>query len=294
MSNMIRLQNWFYKYNAWSFTKHRLWKECKLAYYYQYIGRALQNPTSFNVYELKRLKDLDSRFVLQGKLIHEIIEEQIEQHHQKRKMNEGVAKVQYVERVEQYRNNAQNSLVEYFNGEPVNHTFFDRIRENGLDQISMFFGVVWLQLENLDYLRHEKFDRFKAGNAEAIVKIDYVSKVKDGEIVISDWKTGIDDEKYENDLQIAGYVLWATNYYRVKPESVRSELVYLTTGQTRSYRFSEKELKEVEQLIISDFEEMNNSYDIQHFEPNPSPRQCLGCNYASMCVYSQANEHLRR
>jgi CRISPR/Cas system-associated exonuclease Cas4 (RecB family) len=290
---MVQLQGWFYKYNAWSFTKHRLWQECKLAYYYHYIARALQSPTNISVYKLKRLKGLDSRFVLQGKLVHEIIEQQIGQYHQKRKMSEDVAKDQYVQQVEKYRNNAQNSLVEYFNGEPVNQAFFDRIREDGLDQISMFFGVIWLQLESSDYLRHEEFDRFNIGNTGVIVKVDYVSKTKDGEIVISDWKTGSDNEKYENELQIAGYVLWATNYYRVIPGNIRSELVYLTTGQIHSYRFLEEELKEVEQVIISDFKDMNESYDIQYFEPSPNPRQCLSCNYASLCAYSQAENHLR-
>lgn len=291
---MQQLQSWFYRYNAWSFTRHRLWKQCKRAYYYQYIGRALQNPTDFDIQTLKQLKDLDSRFVLQGKLIHEVIEKQIEQYHCKKKIDEDVAKTQYIGQVEQYRSNAENSLVEYFNGEPVNHVFFDRIRENGIDQISMFFGIVWPQLEDMDYLRHEEFDRFRTDNTAAIVKIDYVSKTKAGEIIISDWKTGVDNEEYENDLQIAGYVLWATNFYRVKPESVRCELVYLTTGQTRSYRFSERELKEVKQLIISDFGEMNKSYDIQYFEPSPNPRQCLSCNYAAICAHSQASDYLKR
>ncbi|GIK37990.1 MAG: hypothetical protein BroJett011_18230 [Chloroflexota bacterium] len=46
---MVQLEDWFYKYNAWSFTKHRLWKECQRGYYCKYIGAALRYATRFNV-----------------------------------------------------------------------------------------------------------------------------------------------------------------------------------------------------------------------------------------------------
>ena len=52
---------------------------------------------------------------------------------------------------------------------------------------------------DLEYLRHEKFDRFKIGDVAAIVKVDYVCKTKEGKIVLCDWKTGIDNVEYESD-----------------------------------------------------------------------------------------------
>lgn len=291
---MTRLQDWFYKYNAWSFTKHNLWRQCKRAYYYQYIGPALQNIKYSERQQLKQLKRLDSRFVLQGKLVHEVLENQLEQHHRGLDVSEDRAKEQYVKSVEKYRQDAQNALVEYFNGDTISEAFFDRIRENGLDQISLFFGVIWLQLVHSHYLRHEKFDRFSISKVEAIVKVDYVSKYQNGEIAISDWKTGIENEEYENELQIAAYVLWATQFYKVPPDKIRSELVYLTTGSIKSYNFSVEQLKEVEQLIVSDFKEMNKSYEIDYFEPTPTPRQCLSCHFASICPHSLANQPISR
>lgn len=291
---MTQLQDWFHKYNAWSFTKHRLWKQCRRAYYYQYIAPALQDIGYSKRQKLKHLKNLNPRFVLQGKLVHDILEKQIAKHHTNGDMREDKAKEQYIQLVEDYRGKAQINLVEYFNGEPVNEAFFDRIRENGLDQIGLFFGVIWIQFAHLQYLRHEEFDRFNAGTVEAIVKVDYASKTHDNEIIISDWKTGADNEEYENDLQLAGYVLWAMQFYGANPDKIRSQLVYLTTGSIKTYSFSTEQLKNVEQLIISDFEEMNKFYDMAHFEPTPEPKRCLRCRFSTVCNHSRANELINR
>ncbi len=291
---MIKLQSWFYKYNAWSFTKHRLWGQCKLAYYLSYIGTALQESRDFNVSKLKELKKLDSRFVLQGKLVHEIVENQIGQCHLGHEMDEEAARAEYIDRVEEYRNSANRSLIEYLNGETVKESFFDKIREDGLDQLSMFFGVIWPQLSDLQYLRHEEFDRFKVNDIEAIVKVDYACKTGDGQVFIYDWKTGADNPEYENDLQIGAYVLWAMQHYKMTQQQVKSMLVYLSTGTMRAYEFSSEQLEDIRRLVISDFKEMNSSYDISYFIPNPDPRNCLSCHFASVCPHSVAHEQLNR
>jgi len=283
---MAKLQGWFHKYNAWSFTKHRLWGQCKLAYYFSYIGTALENSTDYDVKELKNLKDLDSKFVVQGKLIHEIIENQIGQYHLGRGMDEAAARTHYTQRVETYRKNASRSLIEIRNGEAVSEAFFDRIREGGLDQLSMFFGVVWPQFADLIYLRHEQFDRFKVGNVEAIVKVDYATKTRDGIVVISDWKTGVDNAEYESDLQLGAYVIWATQQYGLPPAQIRSELIYLTTGAMRSYEFASERLVEIGDLIASDFRDMNQSYEIADFAPSPEKRICISCPFATLCPHS--------
>lgn len=290
---MAQLQDWFYKYNAWSFTKHRLWRQCKRAYYYQYIARALKKTSYSERQELKHLKGLDSRFVLQGKLIHDILEKQIEIFQASGNIREDKAVEQYIRSIEDYRKKARFKLIEYFNGEPIKETFFDRIRENGLDQIGLFFGAIWMQFEDQEYLRHEKFDRFNAGHIEAIVKVDYASKNQNDEIVISDWKTGADNEEYESDLQIAGYVLWAMQFYGVNSDKIYSQLIYLTTGSARVHKFSNEKLKEVEQIIISDFEEMNKFYSIDYFEPTPEPKHCLRCHFSTICNHSMANELIK-
>lgn len=280
---MVKLQSWFHKYNAWSYTKHRLWGECKRAYYFSYIGTALDRPAEIDVVRLKNLKKLDGRFVVQGKIIHEIVEKHIREYHKTGVIDEICVQDEYIQQIESYRKNAQNNVVEYFNGAPINQTFFDRARENGLDQLSLFWGLVWPQITDYQYLKHEEFDNFFFDNVKAIVKIDYVCKTGDNRILIYDWKTGSDNEEYENDLQISAYAFWAQQYYHLAPDQIECNLVYLTSGVIKPFQFTDEHFNNLKQLIKSDFDEMNHDYEQESFPPNPSPKHCVSCQFATVC-----------
>ncbi len=290
---MVNLENWFFKYNAWSFSKHRLWNLCKRSYYYRYIGTALKESSTYDIYRLKRLKDLNSKYVLQGFLIHEAIENQLGQHRIGRDLSESGTKAQFVNRLEQFRKMAPESIIEFFNGLPLDDLFFDTIREEGKEKISMFFGVIWPQIKDLEYLKHEEFDKFKIGNVEVIVKVDYVSKTKTGIIVITDWKTGSDNEEYENDLQIGTYVFWAMDYYQKQPSEIRSEMAYLKTGMMRAYPFNTEELENLKNQIVEDFQQMNKSYEIDDYPADPSPKKCISCQFGTICPNSELNNFLK-
>jgi hypothetical protein len=57
-------------------------------------------------------------------------------------------------------------------------------------------------------------------------------------IVLTNWKTGADNDEYETELQMAGYVLWAMQYYHKSPDEIKtSELVFLKTREKKSYPF---------------------------------------------------------
>ncbi|MDY6965564.1 MAG: PD-(D/E)XK nuclease family protein [Halobacteriota archaeon] len=287
---MVELESWFYKYNAWSFSKHRMWKSCKLAYYYRYIGTALKSSKDIDVMVLKRLKDLKNKFAVQGIIIHEVLENQMGQHFIGRGVSEDSAKSQYVRILDQYRKTARGMIVEYYNGGPINEKFFDYARSDGIDKLGMFFGVIWPQFKDLEYLKHEKFDRFSTNGVECIVKADYVSKTKDDIIVVSDWKTGLDNVEYESELQIGVYVLWVMDYYKTELEKVRSEMVYLTSGKVRHYEFKTYQMESIKKQIAEDYTKMNESYEIEHFPPDPEPKKCLSCQFSTICSHSLAKD----
>jgi CRISPR/Cas system-associated exonuclease Cas4 (RecB family) len=289
---MTELENWFFNYNFWSFSKHRLWNLCKRSFYYQYIGTALKQSSNLEIYKLKRLKELNSKFVLQGSLIHEAIENQIGQHHLGRGFNETGTKSQFTQRLEQYRKTAPDILTEFYNGVPSDDAFFDTTRDEGLEKISMFFGVIWPQFKDLEYLKHEDFDKFKINDVQVIVKVDYVSKTKTDVIVITDWKTGTDNEEYESDLQIGTYVLWAMEYYQKNSSQIRSELAYLKTGTMRPNEFTTDDLETIKKNIIDEYKIMNRSYEIEDYPTNPTPTKCISCQFGTICPDSMVKEFL--
>lgn len=287
---MVKFQSWFQKYNAWSYTKHRLWRECRRAYYYDYIGAALETSTEIDITKIKQLKKLDGRFVVQGKIIHEIIEKFIEDNQTRKKFNESDAREEFIKQIEAYRKIAKTGIIEYFNGAEVSEAFFDRARENGLDQLSLFFGVIWPQIENYQYLQHEKFDNFTVDGVKAIVKIDYVCKNYNGEVLIYDWKTGADNEEYESDIQISAYALWAQHKYGLPSTKIGCNLVYLTSGAIKTYQFTDQQINDLKVLMSSDFRDMNSDYEITNYLPSPNLKTCPGCNFATICPSALLNK----
>jgi hypothetical protein len=144
---VVELENWFYNYNNWSFTKHQLWNQCKRAYYYNYIFPALKGPANIDISEIKKLKkDLTSRSALMGLLIHEVIEQQISQHYLFGSIDEIILKEQYSHRLEQYKKNPVGKITEYFNGDPVDDAYFDQLLGNGQNKLDMFTKIVWPQI----------------------------------------------------------------------------------------------------------------------------------------------------
>jgi CRISPR/Cas system-associated exonuclease Cas4 (RecB family) len=287
---MVKFQSWFHKYNSWSYTKHRLWRECRRAYYYNYIGAALETSTEIDIAKIKHLKKLDGRFVVQGKIIHEIIEKFIEDNQSRKKFDEGDAREEYIKQIEAYRKIAKTGIIEYFNGAEVSEAFFDRARENGLDQLSLFFGVIWPQIENYQYLQHEEFDNFFVDGVKAIVKIDYVCKNDNGEVLIYDWKTGADNEEYESDIQISAYALWVQHKYGLPSTKIGCNLVYLTSGAIKTYQFTDQQINDLKTLMSSDFRDMNSNYELANYPPSPNIKACPGCNFATICPSALLNK----
>ena len=288
---MVELSSWFHRYNAWSFTRHRLWNSCRRAYYYRYIGSALKRSDDVDIDELKRLKKLSPRMTLKGHLVHEIIENQIVRWAAGQYMSENEAVDRYIEGIEEYQNRAAETLTEYYNGMPVEANFFNGIRTNGIDHLKTFFNVIWPQVEGYKYLRHEKFDGFNVGEVKVVVKVDYVCKSEDDMIIILDWKTGAHREEFESDVQLATYVIWAMHKYNKEPVKIRSEIVHLNTAKRYPYEFSIDELDEIKWKIKVDYREMNRTYEIDDFQAEPMKIKCLTCQFASVCS-ANINENL--
>ena len=66
-------------------------------------------------------------------------------------------------------------------------------------------------------------------------------------------------------------------------DEISTELVFLKTGATKSYRFFEEQLCEVQEMIPREFAAMNASYDYPDFPARPSQRECMSCKFAEVC-----------
>ena len=282
------LEDWFHSYNRWSLIRYAIWQTCKREYYYQYIALALKQNTKGEKQRLKELKDLCPMDALKGKLIHKVIEDQISRGLSGEGVSETEARENYARLVGEFKENAQDKITEYFNGQKVDKSLFDSIMAEGLDQINIFFKKVMLQLQNSKYLSHEKFDSFRLGNTEVTVKLDYLGMKEDNRLLIFDWKTGVDNINLETEIQMATNILWALHSNSaIDVDSICCRAAYLSSGKIREFKFSAERLEEVKGIIESSFFEMNATYDFEGFPPDPSPEKCTSCQFSTLCSSSQ-------
>jgi len=186
---------------------------------------------------------------------------------------------------------AGEMFTEYRNGYPIDPLFFKIIEENGKECLENFFENIWPTYKDRECLRHEEYDKFKLESIEITVKVDFISRLQNGTIVLTDWKTGADNSEYETELQMASYVIWAMQYYHKGPDEILSELVFLKSGEKKPYPFFEEQLLEVQEIIKSDFGKMNTNYEYENFPPRPSTRECTSCKFGRFCPDSKLQKN---
>jgi CRISPR/Cas system-associated exonuclease Cas4 (RecB family) len=280
---MVELDKFFFETNSWSYTRHRVWNRCQRQYYFDYIAQYVKSATVVPPEKIRWLRNFTSRFVVQGQLIHDIIDRQIELHCENRPVDPAEAMNALSKKVSLYKSIGGETFTEYHNGEKITDSFFAAIDENGKACLKIFFESIWPDYRERGCLRHEEYDHFRTGDVEVTVRVDFVSRDSRGTIVITDWKTGRESAEAETELQMAAYVLWAKQYYRKSADEIKSELVFLTTGKKKPYAFFEEQLHEVQETIRTDFEAMNASYEYGDFPARPSQRECLSCRFAEVC-----------
>ncbi|MHB8163219.1 MAG: RecB family exonuclease [Methanoregula sp.] len=279
---MADLDHFFFKINSWSFTKHRVWNRCQRQYYFEYIAQYVKSGAVVDPEKIRGLKSYNSKFVLQGQLIHEIVDEQIKLACDKKPMDPAGAVSTYSRKISRNMMMASEVFTEYRNGEPVRDSFFTTIDEGGKACLNTFFEK-WPGYQDRECLRHEEYDHFSIGDVAVTVKADFIGRMPNGSLIVTDWKTGRDDNEYETELQMAAYVLWAMQYYQKSADEIGSEIVFLKSGEIKPYAFFEERLREVEEMIKREFALMNASYEYGDFPARPNPRECISCRFTGIC-----------
>lgn len=279
---MPGISPWFFKNNSWSYTRHRVWNRCRRQFYFEYIAPYVKSGAIVDPEKIRWLKTFTSKFVVQGQLIHDIIDSQIQLHCENKPMDPDGAMNAFAKKVDRYKNIGGETFTEYHNGETIPGAFFRTIEENGKTCLHTFFGK-WPEFACRECLRHEEFDHFSIGDVGVMVKVDFAGKMPDGTIILTDWKTGRDDDEYESELQMAAYVMWAKEFYQKTTDEIGTELVFLKTGARKPYAFYDEQLQEVRDMISLEFAAMNASYEYGDFPARPSQRECMSCKFAEVC-----------
>lgn len=267
---------------GWSVSSDKLWQTCRRAFYYRYVATGQSSTESSVRNKLFLMKGLTPLGALKGRLVHETVENLIQQHRLGRPLKAAPAQGQYTQLTGEYVQAAEEKIVEAYNGLQIQGRYFDLILEDGLKQIATFVNVLWPNLADLEYLTHETFESFVVEGIKVNVKVDYATKSPDGRIVITDWKTG-EERREENELQMAVYGMWASSKYGVPLNRVMLELAYLKTGASRPVRPDDQAIDDAKEAILAGAAEVLAADRMEDFPTSPAPDQCIGCNFAKVC-----------
>jgi CRISPR/Cas system-associated exonuclease Cas4 (RecB family) len=267
---------------GWSVSSGRLWQTCRRAFYYRYVASWQSTTGASARNRLYQMKDLTPLAALEGRLVHDSVENLIQQHRLGRLLRAAPAQEQYSGLVGRYKQMARDLVAEAYNGLAVQEKYFDLILEDGRAQIANFVKIVWPNLADLEYLSHEQFENFVVGGVKVNVKVDYVTKSPDGKIVVTDWKTG-EERREENELQLAVYGMWASSKYEVPLNLVMLELAYLKTGDSRPVKLDEEAIADAKEAILAGSAEVLAADKLEDFVTNPSPDRCIACPFARVC-----------
>ena len=275
---------------SWSKSRQGLLGDCPLAYYYTYIGRYEQDNEAKIISSLVKLK----KFIFyKGEIIHNAIRNQITQHCVGRPVSLVAAKNFLKMEFKKAFDNQGLFLSEAYNGFPLDEAFFKAQEEDALGQLENFFSIIWHNYQSLPILTHERLEHFFLEDIKVWVQPDLVTKNSAGNLMISDWKTGLSERAVpDDDLQLSVYILWASLHFGVAFEQIGAELVYLKSTQSFPTRRSAIQIDELKAHILNEARRMLDAKDRGEFVPRPRFNLCRGCNFATICPDSSLKSQI--
>ncbi len=266
---------------GWSKSRQGILEQCPLAYYYNYIGRYEKTEEGKAITQLLKLQKF---YFFKGTLIHNAIRGQITQKTLKRPMSQEAAKNLINLEFQRISRDQAKYISEAHNGFVLEESILENEKQDALNQIATFFSVIWPNYQSLEILTHERLENFQIGDIKVWVQPDLVTKNLDGELIISDWKTGKESSvSADTDLQLSVYILWASGYFGIDVEAIGAELCFLKTAQSFPTRRRKEQIDQLKTYIIQEAHNMTSLSKREEFIPKPNFNLCRGCNFATIC-----------
>ncbi|MFZ4453343.1 PD-(D/E)XK nuclease family protein [Salibacterium aidingense] len=299
---------------SWSLSRHKTLMHCARQYAHQYYtshnGWLRDAPElSKQAYRLKNLTNLEMFF---GSVVHDIIEQVIDNY-----LNTG-----YIPGEENLREQVRRSLnqgfidstrhFDHWKQQPKKRTMFHeiyygnnpRLPASKVEKITQrmhlalkhFLNSRTMQEmaynEQIEFLESEKFRILQIGQLKVFVVLDLLYKDLDrNKWVITDWKTGKKSE--EDPYQLALYALYLLENYEV--ESIDDIIIrneYLLEGEAAEHQLDPVTLEKVQELIgtsvewMTDYLEVpseNQPLPLEQFPQTSDQRACSFCNFYELC-----------
>ena len=310
----------FGNYFSWSISRSNLFNECKRKYFYNYYG--YWDGWSTSAKEPNRsiyvLKNLQNRFQIKGKLIHDEIQKIIQNYRKtgewdnikiplqriKNRLQESYIKC----KTKSYWNH-NNSLKSYSDskGDPILmfqeleydrdlskegwSYMFDEIKKNMVNFYKSFIVEELSKLNRnciVEVDRKSEAPTFKFFNEDIYSILDLLYE-KGKQTIIVDWKTGKGEEEHKDQALV--YALYANNHLHKSPESVRYFEYNLERNDYREYTFTHHDIqrginfvKDNINMLKSHLSDPDNNIALIEDHPMTEDKsKCTFCNFNKVC-----------
>lgn len=297
---------------SWSHSRHRTWMECPRKYAYMYYvshNGWLHNAPDSSKYAY-RLKKLVTLPILFGQVVHDVIDQTIDQYRKSGRIPDEkelehrvrarlrTAFLDSRDRGEQwFRNpNRYTMLFDmYYEGQlseqdiQDTHNRLNTCLQNFLHSKS-FRDMT--SSSKISIAASEAFRSIEMNGIKVYAAIDTIYQhLQDGRWVIVDWKTG--KHTADDISQLAVYALYAMKKWGVPLAKITVRNEYLQTGSSHTYALTANDIAAMtEQMNESvqamkqyqQHETLNKPVPLEQFEPTTQTFRCQRCNFKEICL----------
>ncbi len=292
---------------SWSKSRDEAFRECLRKYYFQYYGfwNGWYENAKPRVRQIYMLKQLQTRQMWAGDHVHKRIKDllsRVRRGHalppvekEVETMLEGMRADFKESREHKYRQSPKHAcgLFEHEYAVHLPPEAWKEIADHAARCVATFYeSDTFKQIREVpvaDWLELEERASFLLSGLKVYVQLDFAMK-KDADIFIYDWKTGR-SEPGRNDVQLACYVLYAVDKWKVAPEHVTAIEFNLAANQETRHPLDVQQLEEIKQHVLDSADEMQfpltdpekNIAEEDNFDFTDDERACRRCNFLKVC-----------
>lgn len=282
------MQGRWKQYHSWSRSRQGMYDSCRRKYYNRYVlfyevpfGHELRAHTNI----MRGMHNFD--FFL-GDIVHEAIENQLNQISRGREVPGANAAISYISRVtEEAIAQPEKHFIEALNGETIEAEKIAELGKEAERQVGIFFSEFFDFYKDLEFIEHERFSDFKIEGYTFWAKPDLVTRSNDGRVFITDWKTNSKYEHVIDPFQMNLYILWAIAKGHGTLSNIRGEVIFLDVGKSNDYKVTQEELDAFKEILVGNsrslFDLIDSKNGIEDFPKCTDHRTCIGCGYYQYC-----------
>lgn len=298
--------------NQFSFSKSRdgKFRECLRAYWFHYYGSwgGWNARADVRTHELYTLKNLRSRWMWAGDVVHRCIERVLTNLRRDIPPLEPAAAVEatLASMRDEWRRSRDGALKERLyehayaidlpdarwkeTADHVRHCLETFYASPELALLRTLPKDRWLEVEELASFQLGGVEGAGPEGIKIFVKLDVAYRTQAGGVAILDWKTGRRSDD-DHSMQVATYVLYAGERWGTPPPEVETTLVHLAFGRSEKIPLGPRALEACVARMRTSLRDMLEKIDDpvhnraieSDYPPVDDPRICRSCNFRRVC-----------